>query len=210
MTLDNITLKYDEHGLIPAIVQDQATRSVLMLAYMNQEALTKTIDTGRTWFYSRSRQCLWPKGETSGNIQTVTAIYYDCDADTLLIQVDQTGCACHEGTYSCFSRQLYGANDHSSQQTAAVVLQELYEVILNRKAHPQADSYTNYLFNSGQDKILKKIGEEAAETIIASKNHSKSETVYEMADLWYHCLVLLGYHNITPAELLSELQCRRR
>ncbi len=211
MTIDRI--QFDDQGLVPAIIQDVNTRTVLMLAYMNKESLEKTLETGLTWFYSRSRQRLWQKGETSGHIQTVKSIHYDCDADTLLVQVQQTGPACHEGSYSCFTRKLADGNADAFQpavdQPAAVVLQELYEVILDRKSHRKEGSYTNYLFDKGQDKILKKIGEEAAETIIASKNQSKSELLYEMADLWYHCLVLLGYHNTTPAELLEELQGRR-
>jgi phosphoribosyl-ATP pyrophosphohydrolase/phosphoribosyl-AMP cyclohydrolase len=159
---------------------------------------------------------LWQKGETSGHIQQVKSIHYDCDADTLLVEVEQTGPACHEGTYSCFSRRLETvarpAGDATSQaeRPAAVVLQELYEVIIGRKTNRKEGSYTNYLFDKGQDKILKKVGEEAAETIIASKNQSKTEILYEMADLWYHCLVLLGYHSITPVELLEELQGRRK
>lgn len=207
-------IQFDDRGLVPAIIQDISTRTVLMLAYMNKESLEKTLTTGQTWFYSRSRQRLWQKGETSGHIQTVKSIHYDCDADTLLVQVQQSGPACHEGSYSCFTRRLTAETANTDTQPvvekpAAVVLQELYEVILDRKVHYKEGSYTRYLFDKGQDKILKKIGEEAAETIIASKNQSKSEILYEMADLWYHCLVLLGYHNVTPAELLEELQGRR-
>lgn len=209
------TIKFDQRGLVPAIVQDANTQIVLMLAYMNKEALDKTLETGRSWFFSRSRNQLWQKGETSGHIQKVKSVYYDCDADTILLQVEQTGPACHEGTYSCFSRQLNVAAGQTGEQAvvmneAALVLQELYDVIVDRKTNRKEGSYTNYLFDKGQDKILKKVGEEAAETIIASKNQSKSEILYEMADLWYHCLVLLGYHNITPAELLAELQGRRK
>ena len=217
MTVEGI--QFDERGLVPAIIQDVNTRSVLMLAYMNKESLEKTLATRLTWFYSRSRKRLWQKGETSGHVQKVKTIQYDCDADTLLIEVEQSGVACHEGTYSCFTRRLDSTESQSESKdesrpvpdrVAAVVLQELYQLIIDRKTNRKEGSYTNYLFDKGQDKILKKIGEEAAETIIASKNQSKSETLYEMADLWYHCLVLLGYHNITPAELLEELQGRRK
>ena len=213
--IDYDILTYNSHGLIPAIVQDKSTRQVLMLAYMNKESLAKTVETGYTWFYSRSRQRLWHKGETSGHVQKVADIRYDCDADTLLITVEQTGVACHEGTYSCFSRVLGDDNRLSAEPeagdgSAAAVLQELYQVIADRKANPKEGSYTTYLFAKGQDKILKKVGEECAETIIGSKNHSKEELLYEMADLWYHCLVLLAYHNITPDELLAELQRRRK
>lgn len=210
-------LKFDDKGLIPAIVQDSASGKVLMLAYMNREALTKTVESGVTWFYSRSRSSLWQKGETSGNVQKVRDIRYDCDGDTLLVSVEQTGAACHEGTSSCFSRTLSGEKDGEQlfdpatvYGSAATVLQELYHVIADRKANPQEGSYTTYLFAKGQDKILKKVGEEAAETLIGSKNNDKNEILYEMADLWYHCLVLLAYHNITPAELLAELHKRRK
>ena len=211
-------LQYNEKGLIPAIIQDGATGQVLMLAYMNQEALQKTVETGVTWFYSRSRRCLWQKGETSGHLQQVKDIAYDCDADTLLITVEQTGAACHEGTFSCFSRTL-GSEERTSTMmadptkvygNAATVIHDLYHVIMDRKTNPKEGSYTNYLFEKGQDKILKKVGEECAETIIGSKNNDKAEILYEMADLWYHNLVLLAYHDITPSELLEELQKRRK
>lgn len=206
--IDNI--KYNEQGLVPAIVQDVETQTVLMLAYMNKESLQKTLESGVTWFYSRSRQCLWQKGETSGHIQKVCDIYYDCDADTLLIKVEQTGPACHEGTYSCFSRKLTGKDTIEFPQKDAAIVAELYDVIKERKENPQEGSYTAYLFDKGQDKILKKIGEEATETVIASKNNQKAEILYEMADLWYHCLVVLALHNITPAELFAELRGRRK
>jgi len=147
----------------------------------------------------------------------VRELYYDCDGDTILVKVEQSGVACHEGTFSCFSRCLDG--DQSEQpnqkapaagQPATAILYDLYHVINDRKAHPQEGSYTNYLFEKGQDKILKKVGEESAETIIASKNSDKGEILYEMADLWYHCLVLLAFHDITPTELLAELASRRK
>lgn len=212
-------IKFDEKGLVPAIIQDLKTGTVLMLAYMNKEALTKTIDTKVTWFYSRSRSRLWQKGETSGHVQNVQEIYYDCDADTILVKVDQTGAACHEGTFSCFSRKIDQSESHVDKlvdvnkvygNSVATILHELYDVIADRKQNPKEGSYTTYLFTKGQDKILKKVGEESAETIIASKNNSKEEILYEMADLWYHCLVLLTYHNISPSELLAELQGRRK
>jgi len=211
-------VKFDQQGLVPAIIQDVETLTVLMLAYMNKEALTKTLETGVTWFYSRSRKCLWQKGESSGHTQQVRSIHYDCDGDTLLVSVSQIGAACHEGTFSCFSRRL----DEADEQTAKLVepadvygqvttvLNDLYQVIQDRKQNRQEGSYTCYLFDKGQDKILKKVGEESAETIIASKNNDKQEIIYEMADLWYHCLVLLSYHNITPTELLTELYNRKK
>lgn len=216
MNIDNI--RFDALGLVPAIVQDIQSGTVLMLAYMNKEALAKTIETGVTWFYSRSRRSLWQKGETSGNIQKVSEIYYDCDADAILVKVEQTGAACHEGTFTCFSRP-FGQNESEGIRvfnpdtvygSTPAILHDLYRVIMDRKANPKEGAYTTYLFEKGQDKILKKVGEECAETIIGSKNNNKEEILYEMADLWYHCLVLLGYHNITPAELLGELQKRRK
>lgn len=214
MNVENI--KFNQDGLVPAIIQDVATGAVLMLAYMNKEALEKTVATGVTWFYSRSRRALWQKGETSGHVQKVREMYYDCDGDTILVKAEQSGAACHEGTFSCFTRRL---DTDTPQETkaavaqdrpAAAVLHELYHVINDRKTNPKEGSYTNYLFEKGQDKILKKVGEECAETIIGSKNNDKQEILYEMADLWYHCLVLLAYHNITPTELLAELAGRRK
>jgi phosphoribosyl-ATP pyrophosphohydrolase/phosphoribosyl-AMP cyclohydrolase len=217
--MNDVNIKYDEQGLIPAIIQDEATGTVLMLAYMNAAALSKTLETGVTWFYSRSRRALWQKGETSGHVQAVKEMYYDCDADTILVKVSQRGAACHEGTFSCFSRRLDADAgqaeklvdpDKVYKEPLAGVLYELYHVINDRKHNPKEGSYTNYLFEKGQDKILKKVGEEAAETIIASKNHDKAEILYEMADLWYHCLVLLANHTIAPSELLEELKKRRK
>ena len=210
-------VKFDENGLVPAIVQEE-NGQVLMLAYMNEESLNRTIETGYTHFYSRSRQKLWQKGETSGNVQRVKEISYDCDGDTLLVKVHQTGVACHTGTYSCFSgRQMLseGGKDialveEEPKNALAKVLTELYEVIQDRRLNPVEGSYTNYLFNKGQDKILKKVGEEAVETVIASKNLEKSAILYEMGDLWYHCLVLLAFHNIRPEELFEELMRRRK
>jgi len=213
------TIKFDEKGLIPAIIQQVETGTVLMLAYMNKESLQKTVETGVTWFYSRSRRGLWQKGETSGHVQKVQDIYYDCDADTLLIKVEQTGAACHEGTLSCFSRKLGDTEIQGEKlvdpntvygESLSGVLHELYHIINDRKLNPKEGSYTTYLFEKGQDKILKKVGEEAAETIIASKNNDKNELISEMSDLWYHCLVLLANHDVTPSELMAELQKRRK
>lgn len=204
-------IRFDEKGLVPAVVQDALSGAVLMLAYMNRESLAKTIETGRTWFYSRSRQELWNKGATSGHMQKVRDLYYDCDGDTLLVKVEQTGAACHEGSFSCFSRK-FGESEPTlleRPETSESVLPGLYHVIENRRQQPQEGSYTNLLFEKGQDKILKKVGEEAAETMIASKNQSQGEVIYEMADLWYHCLVLLAWHGIDLTELLAELEKRR-
>jgi len=215
--IDISMVKFDEKGLVPAVVQEE-NGQVLMLAYMNEESLKKTLETGYAHYFSRSRQALWKKGETSGNVQKVKEISYDCDGDTLLLRIHQTGVACHTGSYSCFSgRKLMGAEEkgiavvpQEPQVALAKVLNDLYEVIQDRRLNPVEGSYTNYLFEKGQDKILKKVGEEAVETVIASKNQEKKEIVYEMGDLWYHCLVLLAYHNITPEELFNELMKRRK
>ena len=215
--MDFSMIKFDEKGLVPAVVQEE-NGQVLMLAYMNEQSLQKTIETGYTCFYSRSRQELWEKGATSGNRQQVKEISYDCDGDTLLVRVHQTGVACHTGTYTCFSGRQLGErkkqvmlveNDAAADNMPAKILNDLYAVIQERKLNPVEGSYTNYLFAKGQDKILKKIGEEATETVIASKNNDKEEILYEMGDLWYHCLVLLAYHNISPDELFGELMNRR-
>ncbi len=215
--IDISMIKFDEKGLVPAVVQEE-NGQVLMLAYMNKESLQKTITTGYTWFYSRSRSKLWNKGEESGNKQQVKEISYDCDGDTLLVKVHQTGVACHTGTYTCFSgRKLVEGEEKGvtvvqpeEQVSLATVLNDLYAVIEDRQLNPVEGSYTNYLFEKGQDKILKKVGEEAVETVIASKNNSQKEVLYEMGDLWYHCLVLLAYHKLTPDQLLNELMSRRK
>lgn len=215
--IDISMIKFDEKGLVPAVVQEE-NGQVLMLAYMNKESLQKTITTGYTWFYSRSRSKLWNKGEESGNKQQVKEISYDCDGDTLLVKVHQTGVACHTGTYTCFSgRKLVEGEEKGvtviqpeAQVSLATVLNDLYAVIEDRQLNPVEGSYTNYLFEKGQDKILKKVGEEAVETVIASKNNSQKEVLYEMGDLWYHCLVLLAYHKLTPDQLLNELMSRRK
>lgn len=212
MQVDISKIKFDEKGLIPAVVQDVNTGKVLMLAYMNAVSLQRTMETGYTWFWSRSRQELWNKGATSGNVQKVLDIKYDCDGDSLLVQVKQKGVACHTGEYSCFHNILWRENNLPviEQSQTVAILNELYKVIQEKRVHGGEKSYTKYLFTAGQDKILKKVGEEAAETIIASKNNSNSEVLYEMSDLWYHCLVLLAYHNIYPSELLAELSSRRK
>lgn len=209
--MDISMVKFDEKGLVPAIVQEE-NGQVLMLAYMNEESLQKTIETGYTWFFSRSRQKLWQKGETSGNVQQVKEISYDCDGDTLLVRVHQTGVACHTGAYTCFSGRRLGENTKSvaviqpePQNGIAEILNDLYKVIQDRRVNPVEGSYTNYLFDKGHDKILKKVGEEAVETVIASKNMDRHEVIYEMGDLWYHCLVLLAFHNIPPDEIFREL-----
>lgn len=203
-------LKFDDRGLIPAIIQDYTTREVLMLAYMNRESLEKTLESGYTWFYSRSRGRLWNKGETSGCRQKVQRIEYDCDEDTLLILVLQEGSgACHTGSYSCFFRTLYSSDgDNAAEADIGKVLQKLYKVIEDRKASPVEGSYTNYLLREGIDKILKKVGEESTEVIIAAKGGDEGQSVYEMADLLYHLEVLMVESGIRLDSIAGELQGR--
>ncbi len=272
-------LKFSADGLIPAIVQDADSGQVLMVAYMNREALERTWETGETWFWSRSRQELWHKGETSGHTQKVRGISFDCDQDAILVKVEQTGAACHEGYATCFFREVDGQGNlqtvgepvfdpqkvyqleltkpaepaspnaeaaepaaytaAKSAETASAaaaadiapepaantaetseekaraaaaaesIIPELYQVILERQETRPEGSYTAYLFDKGIDKICKKVGEEAAEVIIAAKNRSREELVYESADLIYHLLVLLAEGGIKPAEVFNELAKRR-
>ncbi len=207
-------IKFNKRGLVPAIIQDSQSLSVLMMAYMNEEALRATIKTGITHFWSRSRQKLWQKGETSGHIQHVKKILYDCDADTLLLLVEQTGVACHTGSPSCFYRELYERIDSSDEGKGlnkaqlSGILNTVYDVIIDRKDKPSESSYVSSLYSSGIDKILKKISEESGELIISSKNNNKDEIVYEAADLWFHSLVLLGYHGLSPQDVYKELEKR--
>ena len=206
--------KLNSDGMVPVIAQDYQTNEVLMLAYMNEEAFNTTLETGKMTYWSRSRNELWTKGLTSGHLQFVKSLTLDCDNDTVLAKVEQIGAACHTGNYSCFSYPLWNSGAGRNLPVPEPdgihgILAELYRVIQDKRVHGGEKSYTRYLFMSGQDKILKKVGEEAAETIIASKNNNGKEVLYEMSDLWYHCLVLLAYHNINPAELLNELGGRR-
>ena len=196
-------IKYDKDGLVPAIAQDIATGEVLMLAYMNEESVKLTLETDIAHYYSRSRKELWKKGETSGNIQEVKGFYYDCDGDTILIKVNQTGVACHTGTYSCFSNEVKPSEDYKN------TIGDLYKVVLDRKINPIEDSYTNYLFTEGIDKILKKVGEESAEVIIGAKN-SKEELIYESSDLIYHLLVLLVNEDVSLGDIYEELNKRMK
>ena len=204
-----VEIKYDEKGLIPAIIQDSSNNEVLMMAYMNEESLNKTLASGYTWFFSRSRQQLWMKGESSGNTQKVEQILYDCDEDTLLIKVKPAGPACHTGNYSCFYRDLQGEEIDTSIPFQVNILQELYQIILSRQQEMPEGSYTSYLFQEGIDKILKKVGEESAEVIIAAKNREKSEVVYETADLIYHLLVMMVEQGIKLSDIYKELRSRR-
>ncbi|MDP2814769.1 MAG: bifunctional phosphoribosyl-AMP cyclohydrolase/phosphoribosyl-ATP diphosphatase HisIE [Erysipelotrichaceae bacterium] len=197
-----IDLNFDSNGLITTVIQDVSTKEVLMVAYMNEESLNKTIETGQTWFFSRSRNELWHKGETSGNFQHVKGIRYDCDGDALLIEVEPQGPSCHTGEGSCFYRSIVESDPIVS------VISQLFDTVKERKANPKEGSYTNYLFDKGIDKILKKVGEETSEVIIAAKNNSKDELIYETADLAYHMTVLLVNQGIDPKEISNELKKR--
>lgn len=203
-------IKFDKRGLIPVIIQDYRTQTVLMMAYMNRQALRATMKTGLTHFWSRSREKLWQKGETSGHIQVVKKILYDCDGDTLLVQVEQVGAACHTGNRSCFYSGLYEKEDIHKVDSSSLsgILNKVYDVILDRKDNPAESSYVSTLYSSGVDKILSKITEEAGELIISSKNNDREEIIYEAADLWFHTLVLLGYHGLTPQDVYKELEKR--
>jgi phosphoribosyl-AMP cyclohydrolase / phosphoribosyl-ATP pyrophosphohydrolase len=206
-------LKYNQEGLIPAIIQDASNGQVLMLAYMNRESLKKTLQTGQTCFFSRSRKKLWVKGETSGNTQKVKQILIDCDNDTLLIQVEQKGVACHTGSYSCFYRDIEGEEvpykgEKSGNESS--ILDELMQVFEDRKRNPGSDSYVCRLMASPGEKMPKKIVEEAAEVLIALKDKDREQIVYETADLWFHTLVALFYHGIKYQDVLEELKRRRQ
>lgn len=212
-------------GLVPAIVQDVDTRKVLMMAYMNRESLKLSLESGETWFWSRSRQELWHKGATSGNVQTITSLKYDCDGDTLLVEVKPNGPACHTGAVTCFHNEIVGlpeksadkdsdeasaasASASSASESRFEVLAELESVIAERERERPEGAYTTYLFDKGVDKILKKIGEEASETIIAAKNKDNDELRLEVSDLMYHLLVLLQERKLPLDDIMSELSRR--
>ncbi len=198
-------------GLIPAVIVDHRKKDVLMVAYMSPASLQKTLKTGETHFWSRSRKTLWKKGETSGHVQKVKAIYADCDQDTLLIEVEQVGVACHTGSRSCFFEKL---SSNGTKQTASgskptlPAFEALYQTISERKRHPSPNSYTTTLFEGGIDRILKKVGEEAGEFIISAKNRDKKAVVHETADLFYHLLVALNHHQIPLKAIEAELRRR--
>ena len=250
------SLRFDENGLIPAIVQEKETGEVLMLAYMNRESLLRTLETGMTHFWSRKRQRIWRKGETSGNFQKVEDIYYDCDEDALLVKVLQKDNACHTGHRTCFYRKAEkvaeadvgsgalsaaeGTAESAAEDTArgtprgtlqrieashesgagssqsggmaypGEILVRLYEIVNDRRVNPRPGSYTSSLLLGGQDRVLKKIAEEAGEVMLASKNEDAAEIVREMADLWFHCVIALAYHGISPEEVFRELLRRRK
>ena len=196
-------LKFDEKGLIPAVIVDATTKKVLTVAYMNKESLAVSIEKGLTCFWSRSRNELWLKGETSGNYQHIVSITADCDRDALTVLVEKEGPACHKGTDSCFNEVIYQSEDRHEFS-----LEGLMEMLEGRKANPKEGSYTSYLFQKGIDKILKKVGEESTEVIIAGKANDKAETIYEIADLTYHVMVLMLEMGISLEDIHKELASR--
>lgn len=206
MDLSWSQFKLGPDGLLPCIVQDVHTGQVLMMAYMNEESFQRTCETGRMTYFSRSRQSLWLKGETSGHFQYVRSLAADCDWDTLLAKVEQVGVACHTGAYSCFFRTLI--EEGGSERSSGAVFEELERVIADRKANPKEGSYTNYLFEKGIDKILKKVGEEATEIVIAAKNPNPEELKYEVADFLYHVMVLLAEKGVAWSDITEELAKR--
>ena len=199
-------LKKNSDGMVPVIVQDYRTDQVLMLAYMNEEAYNKTLQTGKMTYFSRSRNELWVKGLTSSHFQYVKSLTADCDLDTILAKVKQVGAACHTGSYSCFFNEI--AKKDYSEKNPQKVLDSVFEVIKDRKVNPREGSYTNYLFNKGIDKILKKVGEEATEMVIAAKNPNDNEVVYEMSDFLYHMMVLMAEKNVSWEDITDELSRR--
>ena len=201
--IDTTSLKFDERGLIPAIVIDTETRRVLMLAYMNEESLRLSMEKGLTCFYSRSRQQLWLKGETSGNYQHIVSITADCDRDTLLVEVRKDGPACHLGTESCFSDVIFEGDEPPAFQ-----YEDLMEMLRGRRDNPKEGSYTTYLFEKGVDKILKKVGEETTEVIIAAKDGDRPNTIYEIGDLMYHVMVLMVEMGISLEDIYREMASR--
>lgn len=208
-------IKFDEQGLVPVVVQDANTRQVLTLAYMNAESLKRTIETNETWFWSRSRSSLWHKGERSGHTQRVMDILVDCDSDALTVFVKPVGPACHTGTQSCFHNSIQGTSDWPEnialgECDLGAVLNDLYALVESRKRDRPEGSYTTYLFEQGLDKILKKVGEESSETIIAAKNQDREVLVKETSDLLYHLLVLMVERGLTLNEIRDELVSRRK
>ncbi len=219
---EQVSLKWGPDGLIPAIAQDARTGQVLMQAYMNEEALLKTIETGTAWYWSRSRESLWNKGETSGHVQTVREIRTDCDGDSILLLVEQEGVACHEGTFTCFTRRINGS-PKALIDTAywpiqpgterpydiGSMLRELTAVLVDRRQNPDPDSYTSKLFTKGSDSYCKKIGEEATEVVLAVKNRDRENLAFEVADLWFHSLVALVDAGVDPQAVADQLASRR-
>ena len=204
--MDFSEFKLNSDGLLPVVTQHYKTSEVLMVAYMNQEAFEKTVKTGRMTYFSRSRQELWTKGMTSGHIQYVKSLTADCDYDTILAKVSQVGAACHTGNPTCFFNEI--VKKEYVEKNPLKVLEDVYEIILDRKAHPKEGSYTNYLFDKGIDKILKKVGEEATEIVIAAKNPDPEEVKYEISDFLYHMMVLMAERGVTWEDITQELSQR--
>ena len=204
------TLKFDASGLIPAVMQNIETNEVLMVAYMNADTIKQTLETGRATFWSRSRQEVWVKGDTSGNYMYVKEVRVDCDCDCLVVLVNPAGPACHTGNRSCFFRKIEDGKlvEDSKEQTKTDVFAREQAVVMDRKEHPEEGSYTNYLFDKGEDKILKKVGEEAAEVVIAGKNRDKDEISYETADLIYPLTVMLVDNGMTWEDIYKEMERR--
>lgn len=204
------TLKFDASGLIPAVVQNIETNEVLMVAYMNADTIKQTLETGRATFWSRSRQEVWVKGDTSGNYMYVKEVRVDCDCDCLVVLVNPAGPACHTGNRSCFFRKIEDGKlvEDAKEQTKTDVFAREQAVVMDRKEHPEEGSYTNYLFDKGEDKILKKVGEEAAEVVIAGKNRDKDEISYETADLIYHLTVMLVDNGMAWEDIYKEMERR--
>ncbi len=203
--------KLNEQGLIPVVAQDYLSGEVLMVAYMNEEAYNKTKESKKVHYYSRSRDELWLKGDTSGHFQHLKSMLIDCDNDTLVVKIEQEGAACHTGEFSCFYREILTVDDVTTlaEKIDSRVLEEVYQVVMDRKKNPKEGSYTNYLFDKGIDKILKKVGEETAEVIIGAKNEGPDEIIYEISDLLYHLTVLLVEKETSWEAIFKELSKRR-
>jgi phosphoribosyl-AMP cyclohydrolase / phosphoribosyl-ATP pyrophosphohydrolase len=211
MSDESRKLQLDAQGLIPAVIQDWRDGTVLMLGYMNQDAITKTIETQSVHFWSRSRQKLWEKGETSGHFLRVKDLFVDCDRDTILVKAEPVGPTCHTGERACFFSRLTPTGQASGDKTseaAGGILERIYDRILERKAAPQPGSYVSKLLEGGEDRILKKVAEEAGEVMLAAKNDKREDIIYEVADLLFHTLLVLGHHGITVAEVSQELAGR--
>lgn len=211
MSSDSRSLVFDGQGLIPAVIQDWFDGTVLMVGYMNQDALMKTLATKSVHFWSRSRRKLWEKGETSGHLLRVKDLFVDCDGDTILVKAEPVGPTCHTGERACFFSRMSDegrADVNKTQDAGGGILERLYQTILARKAAPQPDSYVSKLLQGNVDRILKKVAEEAGEVIIAAKNQKRDEIIYETADLFFHTLLVLGYHDVTLSEVYRELGAR--
>lgn len=211
MSSDSHNIVFDGRGLIPAVIQDWLDGTVLMVGYMNQEALMKTLATRSVHFWSRSRQRLWEKGETSGHVLRVKDLFIDCDRDTILVKADPVGPTCHTGERACFFSRMTDQgqpDEEKTQDAGGGILERLYQTILTRKCAPQPNSYVSKLLQGNADRILKKVAEEAGEVIIAAKNQKRDEIIYETADLLFHTLLVLGYHDVTLSEVYRELGAR--